>query len=166
MRLNFNRFSRLLDVVLPAQVLHPLTIDLQENGGSALLTASTPESRAEGQGKLMVYSALESVNLGDSNHPAHSSYTIYDRDGKILQHVNNRSGSFYRSLVAVSLPTGTYKVKGRATNNGWVMVSVVIEDGRTTILDLDGSTLPQRKPQRGDHWVRLPDGQVIGAKVN
>jgi hypothetical protein len=128
--------------------------------------ARSQVGRHEGEGELVVYSAPELVDPADSAHPTHSSYTLYNRDGKILRRVDNRSGSFYQGPVAVSLPAGTYKVAGRATNNGLVIVPVVIEGGRTTILDLDGSTLPQSKPQPGDQWVRLPDGQVIGNRVN
>lgn len=122
--------------------------------------------RHEREGGLLVYSAPALVYPADSAHPTHTNYTIYDRDGKILRRVDNRSGSFYQAPVAVSLPTGTYKVKGRVTNYGLVIVPVVIESGRTTILDLDGSTLPQSKPQRDDPWARLPDGQVIGNRAN
>ena len=60
---------------------------------------------------LVVYSAPELVEPADSALPIHSNYTIYGRDGKILRHVDIRSGSFYKAPVAGSLPAGTAKLK-------------------------------------------------------
>lgn len=128
--------------------------------------ARSHASWRKGEGVLVVYSALEVGNPLDSEHPAHTSYAIYNQDGKILRRVDNRAGSFYQDPAPVSLPAGTYKVEARATNKGLVVVAVVIQDNRTTIVDLDSSILPQSKSQPGDEWVRLPGGQVIGAKAN
>ena len=119
----------------------------------------------KGRGQLVVYSALELINTTDSYHPAHTGYVIYDSNGKLLRRVDNRSGSFYQTPVAVSLPAGEYKVEGRATNSGQVDVPVIIKENKTTTVDLEGTNLPQHKPTGAGQWVRLPDGQVIGMRV-
>jgi hypothetical protein len=115
-------------------------------------------------GSLVVYSALEAVNPANSDFPTHAGYTIYDESGKFLQRVDNRSGAFDQSPVAVSLPPGEYQVKARATNHGIVTVSVVIKENESTILDLDKSHFPQHKPTGAGQWVRLPSGEVIGMR--
>ncbi len=117
-----------------------------------------------GNGRLVVYSALESLDAVESDHPTHSSYIIYDKSGNVVRRVDNRSGSFYQSPKTVSLPPGEYTVKGRATNVGLVGVSVIVKKNKTTIVDLEGATMPQRKPTGAGQWVRLPDGRVIGMR--
>ncbi|HUD49249.1 MAG TPA: hypothetical protein VMR33_20640 [Candidatus Baltobacteraceae bacterium] len=118
----------------------------------------------KGSGRLLVYSALESEDQTQSDHPTHSSYIIYDMDGKILRRVDNRSGSFYQSPMTVSLLPGEYRVKGRATNAGLVVIPVIVKENKTTVVDLEGSVLPQHKPTGAGQWIRLPDGQVIGMR--
>jgi hypothetical protein len=117
-----------------------------------------------GAGRLVVYSALECVDAVESDHPTHSSYMVYDTNGNIVRRVDNRSGSFYQSPMAVSLPAGEYKVRACATNTGLVDVPVIVKENKTTIVDLDGATLPQRKPTGAGQWVRLPNGLVIGMR--
>jgi hypothetical protein len=82
-----------------------------------------------------------------------------------MRRVDNRSGSFYQDPATISLPAGTYKVEGRATNSGVVLVPVIIEQNKTTVVDLEGSTLPQHRPTGAGQWIRLPNGQVVGARV-
>jgi hypothetical protein len=42
---------------------------------------------------------------------------------------------------------------------------VIIKEKETTTVDLEGSNLPQHKPTGAGQWIRLPDGQVIGMRV-
>jgi hypothetical protein len=119
---------------------------------------------SQGQGQLVVYSALEVVNPDSSDFPTHASYNIYDADGNFVKHVDNRSGTFYEAPAAISLPTGKYKVKAPATNHGLVSVAVIIKEGETTTLDLDASHFRQHKPTGAGQWVRLPSGEVIGMR--
>jgi hypothetical protein len=100
----------------------------------------------------------------NSDFPSHSSYDIYDPDGKIVRHVDNRSGQFYQGAATVSLPEGKYLVKAQATNHGLVSVPVVVREGETTTLDLDASHFRQHKPTGAGQWVRLPSGEVIGMR--
>jgi hypothetical protein len=117
----------------------------------------------QGKGRLVVYTARE-VNDPVSYFPTPSSYSIYTDDGRLLQRVDNRAGSLYQDPSLVSLPAGRYKVKGRATNDGEVLVPVVIEENKTTLVDLEGVTFPQHKPTGAGQWIRLPNGQVIGQR--
>jgi hypothetical protein len=119
---------------------------------------------ANGNGQLVVYSALEAVNPVSDDFPAHAGYEIDSIDGKLLQRVDNRAGSFYQSPVTVPLPSGKYLVKARATNYGLVTVPVVIKENETTTLDLEATHFRQHKPTGAGQWVRLPSGEVIGMK--
>ena len=118
--------------------------------------------RRKGEGELVVCSALEVANAADADHPAHSGYTICAPDGRLIREVDNRTGPFYQDPVTVALPVGSYEVKGRATNHGAVVVPVLIEEGRTTVVDLEGAMPPPVPRQVGDQFVRLPDGQIVG----
>jgi hypothetical protein len=117
-----------------------------------------------GEGRLIVYSALESADAVESDHPTHTSYLVYDKSGVVVRRVDNRSGSFYQSPEMISLPAGEYRLEGRATNIGQVTVPVVVKENKTTVVDLDGGNVPQRKPTGAAQWVRLPNGQVIGMR--
>lgn len=113
----------------------------------------------------MVYSSLEVANAEGSDFPSHSSYDIYDADGKLVRHVDNRSGPFYEDPATVLLSAGKYQINARATNHGIISVPVVIAEGETTILDLDASHFNQHKPTGTGQWARLPSGEVIGLRV-
>ena len=119
-----------------------------------------------GQGHLLVYTARD-VGIGDpvAYFPTHSAYRIFKDDGSALRRVDNRSSTFDQQPRLVTLPVGTYKVKGRATNAGEVLVPVVVAENKTTVVDLEGNTLPQHAPTGAGQWIRLPDGKVIGMRV-
>lgn len=116
------------------------------------------------QGQLVVYSALEAANAVSSDYPTHAAYDIYDMNGKLVRHVENRSGPFDQSPAAVSLTPGEYKVTARATNHGLITVPVVVKSSETTVLDLDATHFRQHKPTGAGQWVRLPSGEVIGMR--
>jgi hypothetical protein len=119
----------------------------------------------KGRGQLVVYTATEINDQVDAYSPTHSSYSIYTMDEKLVKRVDNRSGSFYQNPEPVPLTPGKYKIKGRATNSGEVTVPVIVEEKKTTIVDLEGTHLPQHKPTGAGQWIRLPNGQVIGMRV-
>jgi hypothetical protein len=116
------------------------------------------------QGQLVVYSAFETVDPVSSDFPTHAAYEIEDSHGHLVRRVDNRSGPFYQSPAAVSLPAGEYEIKALATNRGLVTVPVIIQANETTTLDLDGTHFPQHKPTGAGQWVRLPTGEVIGMR--
>jgi hypothetical protein len=117
-------------------------------------------------GQLIVYSATRVTTSDQSEYPVHTPYTIYGPDEKPVRRVNNTSGLFSQSPATVSLPAGAYHVKALATDAGFVIVPVIIEAHQTTVVDLDGTALPQGSRSNADadiSWVRLPDGHVVGA---
>jgi hypothetical protein len=121
----------------------------------------------DGSGQLMVYSATRVTTADDSEYPVHTPYTIYGRDNKVLRDVNNTAGLFSQAPSTVSLPPGRYQVKALAADAGYVIVPVIIEAHRTTIVDLDGTALPKRDEALASgtpRLVRLPDGRAIGAQ--
>ncbi|HZL42440.1 MAG TPA: hypothetical protein VFD66_04095 [Verrucomicrobiae bacterium] len=127
---------------------------------------SGPAPQSQGTtGRLIVYTATEVPAIVGSRHPTHSAYQLYAADGKRLRWVDNRAGSFYQDPVALDVPPGRYEVKGRATNSGNVSVPVLIEAGRTTVVDLEGSALSENTRYSRQNLVRLPDGQAIGLEA-
>lgn len=121
----------------------------------------------DGSGQLTVYSATRVTTADDSEYPVHTPYTIYGADNKVLREVNNTAGLFSQAPSTVSLPPGRYQVKALAADAGYVIVPVIIESHRTTIVDLDGSVLPKRDPSQASNdaqLVRLPNGRAIGAQ--
>jgi len=121
----------------------------------------------DGSGQLMVYSATRVTTEDDSEYPVHTPYTIYGSNNKVVREVRNTAGLFNQAPSTVSLPPGSYQVKALAADAGFVIVPVVIAAHKTTIVDLDGTVLPQQGGTQaaGDaRFVRLPNGRVIGAQ--
>ena len=116
----------------------------------------------KGEGALVVYSAPEITDPAQAYFPTHSPYAIYALDGKLLEKVDNRTGSFDQEPVAVQLPAGEYRVRARARNLGQVQLPVVIEENRTTVVHLDGRMRWDPALRVGEKPVRLPDGQIVG----
>jgi len=106
----------------------------------------------------VVYSATYVTASNQSLYPAHSDYTLSDQSGHPYD-IHNRAGLFGSDPAQVHLLPGRYEVKALRTGGGYVVVPVLIEAGQKTVLDLDGTTMPQ---QAANDVVRLPDGQVIG----
>jgi len=114
--------------------------------------------RPRPEGELVVYSATYVTASNQSLYPAHSDYTLSDQSGHPYD-IHNRAGLFGSDPAQVHLLPGRYEVKALRTDGGYVVVPVLIEAGEKTVLDLDGTTMPQ---QAANDVVRLPDGQVIG----
>ncbi len=114
-----------------------------------------------GMGRLVVYSAPTVTTVEQSRYPVHTPYALYDAAGKMLREVDNRTGFFDSSPVALPLAPGKYKVRALAAGRGYVSVPVIIERGRTTIVDLDGTAVPQNVTA-DSRFVKLPDGHVVG----
>lgn len=119
-----------------------------------------------GLGQLLVYTARD-VGIADpvAYYPTHSPYRILKDDGSFLRRVDNRASTFNVQPQLVTLPAGKYKVRGRATNAGTVVVSVVVEENKTTVVDLEGINFAQHSPTGAGQWIRLPDGKIIGQRV-
>jgi hypothetical protein len=134
-------------------------------GPLVLREAVGPQSPDTGaplvQGNLVVYSAHRVTTYAQSEYPVHTDYTIYNLGGKVIERVANTAGSFNQDPATVRLPPGEYRVKALLERGGQVIVPVIVERGRTTIVDLDGTAFPQDANAQG-RWVRLPDGHVVG----
>jgi hypothetical protein len=89
------------------------------------------------KGSLMVYSATDPFNDGESLYYAHSSYAIYTADGKLFKDVENHISRSDDIPEIVTLPVGSYVIDARSEGNGYVRVRVTIKAGQQTILDLD-----------------------------
>jgi len=61
----------------------------------------------------------------------------------------------------VTLPAGTYNIVAESTGCGLVTVPVVIANGKTTTVHLDGNwSAPSKTPT--NNLVFLPDGEAVG----
>ena len=95
-------------------------------------------ARRSAGGELLVYSATYAATLEQSEYPVHTNYTIATPDDKVIERVRNEAGSFYANPMSVELPPGEYRVCAQYDRGGFVTVPVVIEQGKTTLVDLDG----------------------------
>jgi hypothetical protein len=125
-------------------------------------TAST----TAGKGNLVVYSAWSCFNNYDTID--HSGYMIYSTDGKLVKWVPNFIEGDYTAEppTRVSLPAGSYQIKAEGGKYGWVMVPVMIKDGQTTSVYLDGERHGGDLAANPDNVVKLPDGEIIGWAAN
>jgi hypothetical protein len=109
--------------------------------GSLLIGLVHPGTRDHGtgraQGYLLVYSATDEFNDGDSVYNVHSSYQIYTADGKLFKSVENHMSRSDEIPELVSLAAGFYVVEARSADNGYVRVPVVINPSRRTVIDVD-----------------------------
>jgi hypothetical protein len=111
-------------------------------------------------GNLIVYSATYAPTLEQSEYPAHTDYTIATPDDNVIKHVKNATGSFGSRPAIVPLLPGQYYVRAQYDRGVFAVISVVIELGKDTVLDLNGEPLPQGSHEVKD--VHLPDGNIVG----
>lgn len=133
------------------------TLVVTDPVGPEVERISPPATR----GSLLVYSAERAATYAQSEYPVHTAYTIYSLDNKMVRRVENLSGSFNQDPERVSLPEGRYRIKALNAGSGEVILTVVIVANKTTVVDLDGTAMPQSEAGRGQ-WVRLPNGHVVG----
>jgi len=133
--------------------LHPLVLE-QPVGPEAMAAADRDA------GALVVYSTNE-PNPDDSPNTPHTNYDLRTADGTFVRHVLNQSGAFGWKAATLPLPAGRYRVVATASYYGLVDVPVVIEAGRTTVVDLNRES-PARGRTAAAAAVRLPSGRVVG----
>lgn len=114
-------------------------------------------------GTLIVYSDTQRPAIDPADYAPHSDYLLYSESGVRLRTVENRISAFGRGPAEVSLAVGKYRVLASAPRVGLVSLPVVIRDSQTTVVDLVNQVVPQSAAD-GNEWVRLPNGQIIGAK--
>jgi hypothetical protein len=95
---------------------------------------------------------------------AHSGYSIFDHDGRLVQRVRNTTGMNDPNPTPVKLSPGVYRIKAEAADYSnvtlSVMIPVCVEPGLTTALHLDGKCNPSMI--EGNEAVRLPNGSFVG----
>ncbi len=151
---------------------------------SAPLTVSGPvgpapdgRTEASGSSSLQVYSArvrapadvykeefLWNNDFGRNDflyEPAHSDYTIYTQDGKVLRHVHNARGPDDPQPAVVPLPPGNYEVKAKARGIGMITIPVVVEVGKQTTVNLQRGQNPVVKSIDRTNAVVL-DHLIVG----
>jgi len=101
---------------------------------------------------------------------AHTSYSIYAPDGRLLERVRNTTGMNDANPTLVKLPLGVYRVEAKAEDyedvTVTVMVPVRIEPGLTTRVHLDGQwNTPMATKGSGNRIVRLPNGDPVGWRL-
>ena len=121
-------------------------------------SGSSASPAEAGFGDLMVYSATFAPTLEEGEYPAHTDYTVATPSDKPLQHIINQTGSFDRRPATISLASGEYHVRAQYQRGGFITVPVIIEAGKTTILDLDGAPASRGSSDP----IRLPNGTVAG----
>jgi len=123
------------------------------------LTPDLPRSPRDGE--LVVYSARHSSTVGQSEYPQHTDYGIRGPGADAFHPVANQAGLFAQDPAPLKLVPGEYRVKALVEGGGYVVVPVIIEAGKRTVVDLVGTVMPQN-PASDSHWVKLRDGQVVG----
>jgi len=143
--------------------------------GGLVLDQVGPEPVATGSiastnGTLVVYSAFEAspeFNSRDVYGREYSDYQIFSPAGKLLRRVHNDSGTIALSPSPVELPAGKYRVVARANGFGTVTIPVLIEANRVTTMHLEGGgSWPDEAAFRKTNAVRLPDGQIVGWRMD
>jgi hypothetical protein len=145
-----------------------------------------PEARAEtaGDGVLQVYSARQPAHV-DSNYavffqgesflkdlaylPAHTDYSLYAADGRLLRWVQNSRSTGDAQPTMVKLPPGRYQVEAEVEtgdgNSATVSFPVVVEPSKTTTVYLDGGWTPAPASIQNE-VVALPNGQIAGWRAD
>jgi hypothetical protein len=90
-------------------------------------------------GYLMVYSATEEYNDGDSMYYPHSSYQLYTGNGRYLKTVHNKTSKTDEVPERIRLQPGRYIIHADSEPAGRVAVPVIIAPGRATIVNLEAT---------------------------
>jgi hypothetical protein len=97
--------------------------------------------------------------------PAHTDYSIYSSDGKLIEHVRNARNYEDSHPAVLTLPSGLYTVKAQAEEEGGgtinLAVPVEVEAGKRTGVHVSGEWKPSGH-YTDSEVVRLPTGQIAG----
>lgn len=122
------------------------------------------------KGTLQVFTATAEENNVGTEFPYYerTSYDIYDSSGNLIKHVrDNNKGEFVASPRREYLTPGIYRIKALAAigTGEWMMVSVVVEPGRTTEVHLNGHWAPPSDTP-GSALVYAPAGFPLGWRAS
>jgi hypothetical protein len=130
---------------------------LERVGPVPYLAQSTP-----GEGRLLVKPAWPALTtLDDPDMSIHVDYRILSENGALYRTVRCWAPDVDRDPAPVILPAGQYRVEARAAGHGRVIVPVVIETSRTTLLCLNGRA-DSRFEESAAELVTLPGGAAVG----
>jgi hypothetical protein len=131
---------------------------LPQNGQARAFQAASLQPVS---GALVVYSATFPPTSEQSEYPVHTDYTIAETNGPAVERVRNRTGAFGADPQKVTLAVGRYQVRAQYLGGQFVVVPVLIEAGKTTVIGLDGRP-PPRGSNAGQQPIGLPNGSVVG----
>jgi hypothetical protein len=115
-----------------------------------------------GRGYLQVKTQREYLASGDIQFFTHTPYLIYDLTGHKVKTVQNHAGPTDQRPMVVDLPSGHYRVLGRASGYGLVTVPVVVSAETLTEVVLSGEGLAEARGANETNVVRLPGGPIVG----
>lgn len=115
---------------------------------------------AKHEGTLIVFSACDPYNDGDTMYYPHSAYEIL-QNGKRFKQVTNHIGDS-EIPEKVTLPAGRYTVIANSENDGEVSIPVVIQTAHTTVLHLGKGYASEQTDVNPSKAVKSPTGQIIG----
>lgn len=117
-------------------------------------------------GYLKVFSATEQTQWGEgSYYYPHTSYWIYNAEGKRIMTVENHASSIDESPEKVELVPGTYTVKAWSENDGLVTVPVIIKLAQITDVHLENGRESDKEAVNPTKAITTPSGQVVGWKA-
>jgi hypothetical protein len=132
-----------------------------------------------GDGSLQVFSArakhdpgyLWDIFVGGVNDdaqfdPAHSDYTIYGTDGKVVRKVRNAREPNDAKPTVVALAPGSYLVKADDRDYGSVTVPIVIQPGELTTVNLERGKNPVINAANKGDLVLLHGYRVVGWRAH
>ena len=141
------------------------------SAGSALALAPVgPEAQGRPwpgpDGYLEVFSATRTVDVDFRAYfNPHTDYEIRDTSGKRVRFVPNHASNMDESPDQVTLPPGNYNVVAQSAWCGLVTVPVTIQQGKTTVVHLDGNYW-HPPAASANQLVYLPNGEAVGWSVS
>jgi hypothetical protein len=124
----------------------------------------TSSSALTPKGYLKVFSDTETHIIGDNAYYyPHTGYTILDGSDRLLGYVPNHLGNMDETPSIVTIPVGHYKIKAESASYGRVTVPVIVAQGRSTVVHLDGYWRPSSNAAT-NAMVFFPDGEAVGWK--
>jgi hypothetical protein len=99
-------------------------------------------------GYLIVYSATEPYEDGETMYYTHTDYDLYSSRGVFLKKIRNSIERGDETPERIPLASGHYLVQAESETDGIVRVPVIITDGRTTVVNLEGD---RRGSRSGRH---------------